>query len=70
MLRVIRRSALPTQLTIALDEDTKNELHGHIRSEFERRKKEQSLEKIKYYLSQGKREFHQLQDMIEFTARK
>ena len=61
---------LNADLTVALNKDTRTELLTHIRAEFERRRNEKSIEKIKYYLSQGKREFHQLQGTLDLTGGK
>jgi hypothetical protein len=58
------------ELTLAMEEDTKKELLTYIRGEFERRKNERNIEKIKYYLAQGRREFHQLQATLDLTGGK
>jgi len=50
-----------------MPEHSRKELSSHIRSEFDRRRNEKNLEKIKYYLSQGRREFHQMQAMLDLT---
>jgi len=52
-----------------LDPDTRKELLGIVREQFERHRNEKNLEKIRYYLAQGKREFHELQMNIELTIR-
>ena len=54
-------------LMVVLDPSTRKEVMKPIREEFERRKMERDFEKIKYNLSMGKREFHNLQTMIELT---
>ena len=71
VLRTLKRNELLyTELTAALNKDTRTELLTHIRAEFERRRNEKSIEKIKYYLAQGKREFHQLQATLDLTGGK
>ncbi len=71
VLRTLKRNELLyTELTTALNKDTRTELSTHIHAEFERRRNEKSIEKIKYYLAQGKREFHQLQATLDLTRGK
>ena len=71
ILRQIKRTLLLFRiLTVALDKGVRKELRDNIRYEFERHRNEKDMDKIKYYLSQGQRQYHQLQSAIELSVTK
>jgi hypothetical protein len=59
-----------THWQAALDVNTKNELLDTVRHEFDRHRNEKDLEKIKYYLSRGQRDFRQFQSSLDLSLGK
>lgn len=56
--------------TTVLEPGERKELLQYVRYEFDSHKDETNLDKIRYFISQGKRDFHSMEDSIDMTAAK